>query len=173
MRKERLAGDLQFSSQDAPGFGFGDEQTLALRSPECEICRRNAGARLYAQHGFGKSRQPPDRPKAGVRHEQAPAFVQGHPVWSTQSSVQLRKYAYFRYDAAFLKRNSPYLLRARDGDQEMRHLWVDDNAVRTGDGVDKTAQYTAGRVSIHTSRGVLQSGLPLIGEVKVAGLREY
>src|SRR4029434_2178291 len=108
-----------------------------------------------------------------MRYEQTAVFVQRHPVRSAQSSVKLRNHSYLRYDAALLERNPPYLLRAGDGDQEVRHARIDHDSVRTGNGVDKAAQYAAGRVSIHTSRGVLQSGLSLIGEVQVARSRKH
>src|SRR4029453_11297821 len=117
--------------------------------------------------------QPPDRPKACMRYEQTAVFIQRHSIRSTQSSMQVRKHSYLRYDAALLERNPPYLLRAGDGDQEVRHARIDHDSVRTGNGVDKAAQYAAGRVSIHSTAGVLQSGLSLIGEVQVAGSREH
>ncbi len=158
----------EYIVQNGARLGLSDVQALSVGAAIREVRRRQSGARANAIQRLAEPAEDPNRAETGVRDGEIVGFVHRQPVRAAQASRKLHEQPDLRGGAVRHQRHAPDAIAARDRDVEDVLRAVEHDAVGTWHGVDDQLEPAVGAQPIDAAGRVVQTGLSLVGEIKIA-----
>jgi len=122
-----------------------------------------------------------ERPTHAVEQEHAEAemadrkvvvLVEREPVGSAEAARELDENADLGHATVGHERQAPDRIGTRDRDEELAARLVEHETVGARHRVDQAVEPAPGRQAIDATRGIVQAGLSLVGEIEVAVRRD-